>query len=46
VIGNITNKRNPDQVIEIVYLRNENALYVGHPDLLNMKKPDPVSGGE
>jgi hypothetical protein len=39
VIGTIANKRNPDQVVEIVYLRNENAFCTsGIRSLLNMKE--------
>jgi hypothetical protein len=39
VIGAITNKRNPDQVVEVIYLRNENAFRTsGIRSLLNMKE--------
>jgi hypothetical protein len=39
VIGTIANKRNPDQVVEIIYLRNENAFCTsGIRSLLNMKE--------
>jgi hypothetical protein len=39
VIGTISNKRNPEQVIEIIYLRNENAFCTsGIRSLLNMKE--------
>jgi len=39
VIGTIANKRNPDQVVEIIYLRNENAFCTsGIRRLLNMKE--------
>jgi hypothetical protein len=39
VIGTIANKRNPDQVVEIMYLRNENAFCTsGIRSLLNMKE--------
>jgi len=39
VIGTIANKRKPDQVVEIVYLRTENAFRTsGIRRLLNMKE--------
>ena len=39
VIGTITNKRNPDQVIEIIYLSGETAFCTsGIRSLLNMKE--------
>jgi hypothetical protein len=39
VIGAIRNKRNPDQVIEIVYLKSQNAFCTsGIRRLLNMKE--------
>ena len=39
VIATIANKRNPDQVVAIIYLRNENAFCTsGIRSLLNMKE--------
>ena len=39
VIGTIANKRNPHEVVEIIYLRDENAFCTsGIRSLLNMKE--------